>query len=79
MSTDFINRGTDPTAQHAETTNPLPETRGSDYAALSREVKRSGLLKRRPGYYSVKIGANLLLLAAGWTAFALIGQSWWQR
>ena len=43
------------------------------YAALSREVKQSGLLKRRPGYYSVKVGANLLLLATGWTAFALIG------
>lgn len=41
-------------------------------------MKQSGLLRRRPGYYSVKVGANLLLLAAGWTAFALIGQSWWQ-
>ncbi|MFG2342486.1 fatty acid desaturase family protein [Streptomyces phaeochromogenes] len=78
MSTDFINRGTDPTAQHAETTKPPPGTRGSDYAALSREVKQRGLLKRRRGYYSVKVGANLLLLAAGWTAFALIGPSWWQ-
>ncbi|PRY00742.1 fatty acid desaturase family protein [Allonocardiopsis opalescens] len=52
--------------------------RGSDYALLSREVKQAGLLKRRPGYYSVKIAVNLLLLAAGWTAFALIGESWWQ-
>ncbi|MFD3312194.1 fatty acid desaturase family protein [Streptomyces sp. NPDC058694] len=78
MSTDFISRGTDPAAQHAETTKPPPGARGSDYAALSREVKQHGLLKRRPGYYSVKVGANLLLLAAGWTAFALIGPSWWQ-
>ncbi|GAA2428135.1 acyl-CoA desaturase [Actinomadura vinacea] len=52
--------------------------RGSDYAVLSREVKRAGLLARRPGYYSVKIGGNLILLAAGWVAFALIGSSWWQ-
>jgi hypothetical protein len=52
--------------------------RGSDYAVLSREVKETGLLKRRPGYYSVKIWTNLLLLAAGWTAFALLGSSWWQ-
>lgn len=52
--------------------------RGSDYAALSREVKRAGLLAKRPGYYSLKIGGNLLLLAAGWAAFALIGSSWWQ-
>lgn len=42
MSTDFINRGTDPTAQHAETTKPPPGTRGSDYAALSREVSSAG-------------------------------------
>ncbi|GAB2985214.1 acyl-CoA desaturase [Streptomyces pseudoechinosporeus] len=78
MTTEIINRGTDPAAQHAEMTKPPPSSRGSDYAALSREVKQRGLLKRRPGYYSVKIGANLLLLAAGWTAFALIGSSWWQ-
>ncbi|MFI9172368.1 fatty acid desaturase family protein [Streptomyces lincolnensis] len=77
MSTDITNRDTEP-AEHAGTTKPAPIGRGSEYAALSREVKRSGLLKRRPGYYSVKVGANLLLLAAGWTAFALIGPSWWQ-
>ncbi|WP_151481156.1 fatty acid desaturase family protein [Streptomyces albicerus] len=77
MTTEIINRGTGP-AYNAETTKPPPGTRGSDYAALSREVKQRGLLKRRPGYYSVKVGANLLLLAAGWTAFAMIGQSWWQ-
>ncbi|MGP3970404.1 fatty acid desaturase family protein [Streptomyces sp. 6N223] len=53
-------------------------TRGSDYAVLSREVKQAGLLKRRPGYYSVRITANLLLLGAGWTAFALLGPTWWQ-
>ncbi|GAA2603224.1 acyl-CoA desaturase [Actinomadura fulvescens] len=52
--------------------------RGSDYAVLSRRVKQAGLLDRRPGYYSFKIGVNLLLLAAGWAAFALIGRSWWQ-
>ena len=77
MATDISARSTDP-ADYATTTEPPPGSRGSDYAVLSREVKQRGLLKRRPGYYSVKIGANLLLLAAGWTAFALIGQSWWQ-
>jgi len=51
---------------------------GSDYAELSRAVKRAGLLRRRPAYYSIKIAANLLLLAAGWTVFAMLGQSWWQ-
>ncbi|RKN44044.1 acyl-CoA desaturase [Streptomyces hoynatensis] len=55
-----------------------PGRRGSDYAALSRLIKRTRLLERRPGYYTVKIVVNLLLLAAGWTAFALLGPSWWQ-
>jgi fatty acid desaturase len=77
VATDISARSTDP-ADYAATTEPPPGSRGSDYAVLSREVKRRGLLKRRPGYYSVKIGGNLLLLAAGWTAFALIGPSWWQ-
>jgi hypothetical protein len=54
----------------------LPATGpGSDYAQLSRTVKRAGLLRRRPVYYSFKIGLNLVLLAAGWTAFAVLGQS----
>ncbi|MBO2456363.1 fatty acid desaturase family protein [Actinomadura violacea] len=52
--------------------------RGSDYAVLSRQVKRAGLLARRPGYYGVKAATNLLFLAAGWTAFVLVGPSWWQ-
>ena len=77
MTTEISARSTDP-AEYAEIIEPQPVGRGSDYAALSREVKQSGLLKRRPGYYSVKVVGNLLLLAAGWTAFALIGQSWWQ-
>jgi fatty acid desaturase len=56
-----------------------PQTRrGSDYAGLARHVKQAGLMNRRPLYYTFKIGANLLLLAGGWAAFALIGRSWWQ-
>jgi fatty acid desaturase len=57
----------------------LPATGcGSDYAELSREVKQTRPLRRRPGYYCVKVGGNLFLLATGWTVFALIGRSWWQ-
>lgn len=52
--------------------------RGSDYAQLSRSVRAAGLLRRRHGYYSVKIAVNLLLLAAGWAVFFLLGCSWWQ-
>ena len=51
---------------------------GSEYAQLSRVVRAAGLLRRRKGYYRIKIGVNLLLLAGGWTLFALIGRSWWQ-
>ena len=51
---------------------------GSDYAQLSRRVRAAGLLRRRRGYYSVKIGVNLVLLAAGWGVFFLLGRSWWQ-
>ena len=57
---------------------PSPTGPGSDYAQLSRRVRSAGLLRRRPGYYSVKIGANLILLAAGWAVFFLLGRSWWQ-
>jgi len=51
---------------------------GSDYAALSRQIRAVGLLDSRPGYYTAKITANLMLLAGGWAAFALLGDSWWQ-
>jgi fatty acid desaturase len=53
-------------------------SRGSDFAALSREVRRAGLLDRRRGYYLVLIVGNLAVFAAGWVAFAAIGDSWWQ-
>jgi fatty acid desaturase len=51
---------------------------GSEYAHLSRQVRQAGLLDRRPWYYAGKIGATVVLLAAGWAAFVLIGDSWWQ-
>ncbi len=52
--------------------------RGSEYAQLSRQVKEAGLLERRPGYYVGKITVTIGLLAAGWTAFVVVGNSWWQ-
>jgi fatty acid desaturase len=58
---------------------PAPSSgRGSDYAELSRRIKRAGLLERRSGYYAAKIAVNAVLLAAGWTTFLLIGESWYQ-
>jgi hypothetical protein len=55
-----------------------PKGRWREYTQLSRQIKQAGLLERRRGWYAVRIGSNLLLLAAGWVAFAVIGQSWWQ-
>jgi fatty acid desaturase len=56
-----------------------PESpRGSPYAQLSRQVRQAGLLDRRRGYYIWKIAVTTLALAAGWTAFVLVGDSWWQ-
>ncbi len=51
---------------------------GSEYAALSREVRAAGLLRRRHGYYAVRITANLLAFAGAWVAFAFLGDTWWQ-
>jgi fatty acid desaturase len=56
----------------------LPAPRGSEYAQLSRRVRQAGLLDRRPRYYAWKIAITAVLLAAGWAAFALVGDSWWQ-
>jgi fatty acid desaturase len=55
-----------------------PRRPGSDYSELSRRVKAAGLLRRRPGYYTLKITVTVLLGVAGWVAFVLLGSSWWQ-
>jgi fatty acid desaturase len=52
--------------------------RGSAYAELSRQVKQAGLLRPRSRYYLWKIALTAAALTAAWTAFALIGNSWWQ-
>jgi fatty acid desaturase len=61
----------------AAVTSSAPR-RGSEYAELSRQVKEAGLLERRSGYYAWKIAVTIGLLVAGWAAFVLVGQSWWQ-
>src|SRR5918992_6395843 len=55
-----------------------PKNRWSEYTQLSRQVKQAGLLDRRRGWYAARIGINLGLLAGGWAAFAILGESWWQ-
>jgi fatty acid desaturase len=52
--------------------------RGSQYAVLLRQVKQAGLLDRRTGYYRWRIAVTTALLAGGWLAFVLVGDSWWQ-
>ena len=53
-----------------------PGGRWSEYTQLSRQMKQAGLLERRRGWYAARIGLNLALLAAGYAAFALLGDSW---
>jgi fatty acid desaturase len=65
------------TAVHGDEAPP-ERSGGSDFARLSRAVRQAGLLDRRPGSYAWRIAITVALLAAGWTAFALIGDSWWQ-
>jgi fatty acid desaturase len=47
------------------------------FLELQRRMKTAGLLDPRPGYYAAKIAFNLLLLAGGWAALVLVGNSWW--
>jgi fatty acid desaturase len=60
------------------TIEPARTKAGSDFAALSRQVTAQGLMNRRPGYYALRLTAVALMLIGGWTAFFLIGSSWWQ-
>ena len=57
---------------------PARASAGSDFAALSRQITSERLMERRPAYYAVRLGVVALMLLGGWTAFFLIGSSWWQ-
>jgi fatty acid desaturase len=59
------------------TTTERPRAAGSDFAELNRRINAAGLLRRRPGYYAVRLSSAALALIGGWTAFALVGASWW--
>ncbi|WP_280264788.1 fatty acid desaturase family protein [Nocardia wallacei] len=52
--------------------------RGSEYAVLLRRVRQAGLLDRRVRYYAWKSAITAVAWVAGWVAFALVGDSWWQ-
>ena len=67
------------TLQSDDCPQPQPASEhGSEYAMLSRRVRQAGLLDPRLRYYTWKIAATALALVAGWTAFAVLGDSWWQ-
>ncbi|MGE5137107.1 MAG: fatty acid desaturase family protein [Gemmatimonadota bacterium] len=55
-----------------------PRPRGSEYAVLLGQVRQAGLLERRTRWYAWRIAITGVLLAAGWAAFVLAGDSWWQ-
>lgn len=52
--------------------------RGTLYACLLRDVRAAGLLDRRTAYYVAKTAGSFAALVAGWAAFVIIGDSWWQ-
>jgi fatty acid desaturase len=41
-------------------------------------VRHAGLLERRRAFYISHMAVNVALLAAGWGAFILLGNTWWQ-
>ena len=57
----------------------LPRARpASDYTDLARQMQDAGLMQRRYGYYSAKVGGLVLAMAGAGAAFVLLGDSWWQ-
>jgi fatty acid desaturase len=67
-----------PDSKEPQVTPDPAGPRGSDYAALSRQVRQAGLLDRRTHYYAWKITLTTAAFVLGWAAFAAIGNSWWQ-
>ncbi|MET7751319.1 acyl-CoA desaturase [Micromonospora sp. NPDC005367] len=60
------------------TMEPPRTATGSDFAVLSRRITGEGLMQRRPAYYVARLTVVTLMLLGGWTAFVVIGSSWWQ-
>jgi fatty acid desaturase len=60
------------------TTPSRTTTTGSDFAVLSRRINSEGLMRRRPAYYFARLSVVALMFVGGWTAFFVIGSSWWQ-
>ena len=55
-----------------------PNNIAAGYLALAEKIRQSGLQKRRRWYYITLFTVLLALLAAAWTGFSLLGNSWYQ-
>lgn len=47
-----------------------------DFRALAVQVRESGLLERRPGYYIPKVALTVVAFGVGWAGLLLLGDSW---
>src|SRR3954452_22907130 len=57
---------------------PSPSRGSSEFSELARDIRASGLMRRRYGYYWTKIAAVPVVFAATITGFILLGDTWWQ-
>jgi fatty acid desaturase len=57
------------------TTTTRRTTGGSDFADLRRRIESAGLLRRRPGYYAVRIATVLAALVLTWVALFSVGST----
>lgn len=67
--------------------HPMPDTNGSTlprnsvvstYTELIAEVRQSGLLERRRGFYVRRVALCVAAFVGVWAAVVVIGDSWWQ-
>jgi fatty acid desaturase len=69
--------GTPHTVAAPAATATASRTGGSDFAQLSKQIAAAGLMRRRTGYYTLRITLVAALYAVGWAVFLLLGESWW--
>jgi fatty acid desaturase len=65
-----VYRSTSPSSR------PRPAT--NEFTELARQVRESGLLRRRYGYYWTKLIAAPLAVAVCFAVFIWVGDTWWQ-
>ena len=56
---------------------PIPAVRPGGYAELAAEVRRLGLMNRRPVFYAGLLGVTLLALAAAVAGLLMLHDTWW--